>query len=370
MKNLKFKDAGEIFSYLILAILVIFFFVSCFFLYLDRTWSIISGLLIIILEVAFIIRFFPILMAIDMIFEAVHNWKKDRLFFTCKANGEGEQVYEKIINRINKYGKDVAVQNVKREPVCVKYKRTSSSEVFYSSIEKNIIVYRTKFLDDREMSDILSCAKGIASKMKVFTKPWFFLTKEERKAPACRVFVVLVFADDVSQSGIDFIRKERSWDENIVFPCAVDLSRNKYYFDGMKEVHFDGIEGKPSKNIAIRLTNKILFNGKSDLKNNKNLPPCPVGDEMMEAPFFQTLKELIVDDFKEKKINKKIYKNLGNGEVFEKDNILYINKDGRVTSFLLLDTEEDTINVAVSCYWDYPKKNKISKKDMVNLRVK
>ncbi len=371
MKNLKVKDAGEIFTWILLAVLVLLFGVCCYFLYLDRTWSIVSGLLIIILEIVFIIRIFPILMAIDMIFESMRNWKKDRLFFVCKANGEGEQIYEKIINRVKKHGKSIDVENVKREPVCVRYKRTSSAEVFYSSVERNIIVYRTKFLDDKEMSDILSCAKAIASKMKVFTKPWFFLTKEERKAPACRVFVVLVFADDVSQSGIDFIRKERKWDENIVFPCAVDLTRNRYYFDGMRELHFEGMEGKPSKNTAIKLTNKILFNGKSDLKDNNNLPPCPVDDEMLEAPFFETLKELVVEDVKENKTTKKIYKNLNNGEVFEKDNLLYINKDGRVTTFLVLENEEctqDTVDLVVSGFWDYPKKNKISKKDIISLK--
>lgn len=371
MKNLKFKDVGELFSYLILAVLVILFIVSCFFLYLDENWSIVSGLLIIVLEIILIIKLFPVLMAVEIIFETIRNWKKDRLFFTCRANGEGEQIYEKVLNRVNKYGKGVDVENVKREPVCVRYKRTSSAEVFYSSIEKNIIVYRTKFLDEKEISDILSCAKSIAGKMKVFTKPWFFLTKEERKAPACRVFVVVVFADDISQSGIDFIRKERNWDETIVFPCAVDLTRNKYYFDGMKEIHFEGMEGKPSKNIAIKLTNKILFNGKSDLKNNDNLAPCPVGDEVLDTPFFQTLKELIVEDFKDKRTEKKIYKNLNDGDVFEKDNLLYLKKGGRVTSFLILEGEEnpqDNVSVAIGGFWDYPKKNNISKKDIVTLK--
>lgn len=371
MKDLKLRDAGEIFTCILLVVLVLVFGLACFFFYLNETWSIILGLLIMVLELVFIMWFFPLLMAMGMIFESIGNWKKDRLFFTCKSNGEGEQIYGKIINRIKKYGKGVDVENVKRKPICVRYKRTSSAEAFYSSVEKNIIAYRTDFLDDKEMSDILSCAKAISGKMKAFTRPWFFLTKNERKAPACRVFVVLVFADDVSQSGIDFIRKERKWDENIVFPCAVDLKRSRYYFDGMKELHFEGMEGKPSKNIAIKLINRILFNGKSDLKDNDNLPPCPVDNEMLEEPFFQVIKELVVDDFKERKTTKKIYKNLGNGEIFEKDNLLYINKDGRVTTFLIMESEDssqDTVSVAVSGFWDYPKKNKISKKDMINLK--
>ncbi len=58
--------------------------------------------------------------------------------------------------------------------------------------------------------------------------------------------------------------------------------------------------------------------------------------------------------------------------MFEKDNEIYICLEGRVTTFLIFENEEESekIELAVGGFWDYPRRNPISKKDLVKLKEK
>ncbi len=370
MNTLKFKSAW-ICRLLLYAIILMPCILALLLLFTGIGICIILALALFLFEIFLFIKYIPEIMTFDMMLEHICHWQKDRLFFTSASNGSGAQIFDSVLKRVNVYGNSVDIEKTSKGLVCVRHKRVFCSEAFYSSVEKNAIVYKVDCLDTTEIKAILSASKGIAESMKGLTKPYFYLTKKERKAPFCRVFLVLVFANEITEDVIAIVRKERESTHNFFMPCVIDLSNGRYYFDGMKEVHFSGMEGKPSKNMAINFINRLVFNGAPDLKNNENMVPGVISEELLEEPFFRAIKESIIDSQKEKIIKKKIYKNISNNEVFEKDNEIYICIEGRITTFLIFENEElDKIELAVSGFWDYPRRNPISKKDLVKVKEK
>lgn len=243
----------------------------------------------------YLIKLFDLFLLSDLFFSKIRYWKKDRMWFVIESDFDEND----ILSRIKKHGvlweKD-GFYEIK--PLLAKYKRCYSHMTTWSSIEKNIVLYREKNLDEFGYKMILESAQNIVFQMEKQSKASkFFKTKAEQKAPACRSMAVIIIADNVSEEVETLVRCVTGSKESFVLPCVIDLHTDKCYFDGMKSVE---MVGGSAKNVAIDLIKKIVFKGHLPLKNNNEFDYSKMDIKDLEKSLIDFIKEFYREKTKQK----------------------------------------------------------------------
>lgn len=371
MKKLKLKHATlcQILLYLpvILCVLIpILLFVIC-------ENDVICGALLVIgcvLSLVYLIILFPALLGSDIIFSNIRNWKKDRLYFTADCNNDKfDKVIALINKRIKKFGKSCEIDNrLLVVPKSFQYKKAFSIYEAYSSIEKILLVYKIDYLDEANYKKIQASSNlallQLQDNSNIKSKK-----NQTEKSSVCRAVAMIIFADRVNVNIPKLVRKLPNFDNTAIIPCVVDIYAKRFYFDAMKEIYILGAQEKPSKNFAIDLLVKVVFNGRLPLKGNDNLDYSRIKKDLIDKTFFEYIKDFYSEYKKENQVSKKIVKSMRDGELLHKDEIVYLKRGDRVAVFpIVLDNESKLIEILVSGYWDYPKCNKISKTTLKSLK--
>lgn len=369
MKKVKLKHA--VLCQIILLAPIIIFAIMGFVIFGYREDAIggVSLFSFLILSLVYILKLFPILFTGDMLFSMIQYWKKDRLWFSADSIGsKPDEITELILGRVCRYGTPIEEYHAKTKPLYVRYKRCRSSTVFWSSIERIIIIYQVDSLNINTYSSIIDSYSQILSQIKCSKKPFLFQSKEERKAPVCRAAAIIIMAESADEEVIKKVRKLPNFETNAILPCIVDLNARRCYFDGMKDVYISGITGVPPKNIAINLVKKFVFAGRLPLKGNLNYDYSNMSKDMLEQPLFDFIKEFYQETKREKFLSRKISQTMKDGEIREKDDEIFIKRGERVASFLILENESDCLQICTDEYWSFPNHLKISKTVFADLK--
>ncbi len=323
----------------------------------------------IILSLVYLMKNGVLIIATEMLLTTLGYWKKDRLYYETNKNGKGADEVEKtIIERIKKHGKPCTEYKVtSTKPLLVQFKRCFLLEVYYSSLEKNVILFKTDYLDEKLYRDMMTSSKQIASQLKVKSKPLPFLTKSERKAPTARAYAVIILADRVDASIPSLIRKQKEFNETAILPCAVDLSIGRYYFDGYKDAY---MFGKPVKNYAVDLIIALLFKGRLPLKNNDAFDYSNIDREILDDTFFEYCKKFKAEAKTDKKNALKIVKEMQDGEIQVTKDAVYIKKNTKTAELIICsDEDERPISLLSDGCWFHPNHTRISKKMYAEIKA-
>jgi len=370
MKNIKLTQTG----------------LCCFILYLPVIFLVPSGVLAVllcqdsafppfwllaslILSLVYLMKNFAIIAATEILLMTLGYWKKDRLYYETNKNGKDAAEIEKnIIERIKNHGKTCTEYKVSStKPLLVQFKRCYLFEVYYSSLEKNVILFKTDYLDEKLYRDMMTTSKQIVAQLKTKSKPSLFLTKSERKAPTARAYAVIILADRVDASIPSLIRKQKEFDETVILPCAVDLSIGRYYFDGYKDAYFSG---KPVKNYAVDLITALLFKGRLPLKDNDAFDYSNVDREILDTTLFEWCKTFKEENKAEKKATLKAVKNMQDGEIQVTEDAVYIKKNEKTAEFIICSEEDERpVSLLSDGCWFYPNHTRISKKMYAEIKA-
>ncbi len=330
---------------------------------LETTVSVILGVVVLLLGVVYLLCAAAILFSCEIILTIIENWKKDRLWYSQT------QTPDQIIARANCFGKPFKEHTASQFPLLVQNKKTHSSTIFWSSIIRTVIVYKTENLDELTYRKIFASAKQIETQTYSPHKRSIFMTNAENKAPVCHATALIILADKADEAVTTTVRKLPDFEEKALVPCIVDLSQKRVCFDGLKDPTISGMLGTSSKNFAIRLIKKIVFGGRLPLKNNDQFDYSRIDKELLEKSLYDFIVEMRSEFKDSKNKSKKIAKNMVYDEIKIHEESLYIKLGERVAEFTVLDDEnEHDIGIMCDEFWIYPKKQKISKRDKKELK--
>lgn len=316
-------------------------------------------IVLLVLALVYLLVLLPFLIASELLFSTICHWKKDRLWYDAACNGtEPKQIEQVILRRIEGYGKtveDYAVTGL--EPIRVQYKSTYSPNALWSMYERVVIVYRVDHLDESTYRNTQNSTNQILAQLKSINKWALLQTKEERKAPVCRAAAVIVIADSIDHRIPELVRKLPEFHETAVVPCVVDLYTARCYFDGMKEPR---ISGAIAKNMAIELVKKMVFDGRLPLRGNEQMVYTAALCENLDTPLSEYVKQFFAQEKESKASAKRLMSAMGDGDLQQQDDLLYIKREERVASFLVAETQEDHVVIFEDDCWSYPKHHKIA----------
>ena len=325
--------------------------------------SAILGILFWILMVVYLLWFLFVLISGDIVFKIIKNWQKNRLWYSLT------QTPEQIISRANRFGKPFTEHTSSQPPLLVQNKKANSPTIFWSSIIKTVIIYKTENLDELTYRKIFASAKVLEGQTHTPHKRSIFMTKAENNAPVCHAIALIILADKADEAVTASVRKLPDFEETALVPCIVDLSSKKVYFDGLSDPTISGMTGTSPKNYAHKLITKIVFGGKLPLENNHQFDYSRIDSELLEKTLYDFIIEMQSALKDSKNESKKIAKNMVYDEIKIHEESLFIKLGERVAEFTVFgDENEQDIGIMCDDFWIYPKKQKISKKDKKELK--
>ena len=324
----------------------------------------------------FMISHYALLMMTSMFLEVYHAHLQGRSHFTCPQNGKDQAtIRKKILRRAERFGYPYELDIIPKELVTVRYKNTPSMTVYYHRIEKLLLVYEVDVLDADASRKLWQSANAVTNTICKEKKPLYRKPKGYSKKNSTSVAVVIL-ANTVSPDVAAKLAKDNiKMDDRSLLFCAVELSTAKYYFDNQKEPFMFTY---PVKNRAINRIRRVVFGGRVPLRDNPHTLPIPQGfekdgfDPEMSLWHFmkRTQKELKKELKGMSRREKKQFQEMQSGTVTMDDGWLYCKLGDRVSAMMVDDDENDPQKkqVILSLNWEYPKSNRISKKDNAVIR--
>lgn len=325
----------------------------------------------------FMFKNFGVLMLLDTILSLLHCYYSARKSFKCKRNGTSpEKIKKKILKRVRFFGRKKMVSNVTPIPEILKYSAKSSWTVYYKGIDKLLLTYSVSFLDDNTLENISKSAR-INIKQYAGKGKRLLLDPSQKKEKVTVASVVVIFADKLEEKTKANLFKTLSKNNGdgeleSTLICVIDLENAIYYFDSVRE-SFTGF-GYPAKNRAYHMIRKYVFGRKINIRKNKEYVDLPKGlicynkDKDTLWSVWRSIKN---EDTNYSKTKKKIFKRLQSGEYIFDDDVFYYKIGDRALD-LLVESDEKGKSVTIQYVdtWSYPKSNKISKKDIQEIRNK
>lgn len=331
-------------------------------------WFTMLIILPMILALVYLFKNLTLFMVSDIVFSIIRSWKKARLWFETDINGTSRKVAEKkILSRCRRLSKKYDCDKHFIEPLSLHYRQKSSSSIHWAKIDKFVAVYSVDFLDEELYKEIIKSAKANFKTLHKPFKPTIFTDKRQKKAPNAKCCAVIILADSVSAYVIPKASKCTEDKQcGCIMPLVADFSTKRYYFDSMKEAFEPGLMGRPEKNYSIDVVKKYVFAGKLPLKNNNRMLDFELDGIDLEKSLWQFIKEFKQEGKQIEKSTRKLIEKLKDNEVCYKDEEVFFKLGERTASFLATwdEDNEEKIDVLLLNEWTYPKKSKISLKDM------
>ena len=315
---------------------------------------------------AYILKSFPLLMALDIALACIHCHNTARTEFPLKKNFSTD----KTKNKIKKLGKACPPASISPRPEILQYKFSSSATVYASGIEKVLMSYDAEYLDKSLYDMIFRSASANSSALKGTKKPCL-LDSTQRGAPLNRVTVIFIFArriDEKLRASLHDVVSKSAGDgiDTAFLPCVIDLENSTCVFNSLR-APYTGF-AYPVINRGIRIIKNILFDGSLPIANNENRL-VPLDDFDLEQSLWDfwsfTKSELKAED---KKDNKR-FKEMVHGEIITDDGCIYVKWEERgVLLFTELNEAAKTAEIEAPDFWFYPKVNPIAKKTMAEIR--
>lgn len=321
----------------------------------------------------FMISHFAILMMTSMCLEMYQAYLHGRRHFTCSKNGKDPATIRKrILRRVGRFGSPYEVKAVPPELLIIRYKNSPSATVYFHRIEKLLLVYEVEELDKDTFRKLWQSAHAMTNLISKEQKPLYRKPRGHSKDNSVSVAAVIL-ANTVSPDvAADLAETEAKMEDRHVLFCAVELSTAKYYFDNQKEpflFHY------PTKNRVVNLVHRRVFGGRVPLRNNPHMLPAPMWLERDHFDPEDSLWSFMKYAKKELKgigrSDKKRFQEMQDGTVIPDDGWLYCKLGERVSAMMVDDDENDPQKkqVILSLNWEYPKSNRISKKDNATIRA-
>lgn len=318
-----------------------------------------------VLLLIYIFKNMAFLMGMDVILATISGVQRARKRYYSKCNGDSAPVaYKRIARRAAFFGKRVDDVVKKPAPRLVKFKSSRSQTVFYSKIEKMLLVFEAEHLNIDTYRAILDASEAISRTTSA--------QKPKKAGKVSYAVVCVILANSVFDGIEELINKQGAvFKDKVILPCVADLGSGVYYFDGVREP-FSGM-AYPTKNRAINMIKKYVFGGKIPLRGNHEELPAPKAYENdLEKSFFEYKKEMKrefnggLDDSAKRMVEK-----MDDNEVLMDEDIVYCKLGGRVAAVIVdFDGDSNEASALLSDCWDYPKKSKISKADKALLRTR
>ena len=315
--------------------------------------------------VYYIIRNIIVLMGIDMCTALVHCQNKARTQYPLPAHRTMEQMEESI----SRYGRKCKPLPKSPQPSALRYRFQPSFTFFAKGIEKVVATYHVSLLDQEAYREIFNSATSNSLVLTGTVKPRF-LDKEQKKAPLNRVTVIVIFAQRVEAQLRGRLYEEvckRCGDEDDVsiLPCVIDLEHRTCVFNSLV-IPYYGFQ-YAVKNRGIRLVKRFVFGGRIKLAGNEHRLP-PLKDCNPEDTLWKFWGDLRRELKQEKQKDKRQFEKMEDGEICLRQNALYLKYGNKgVCLFVSMDGEKRCAEVSAVDLWEYPKSNKISKKDIQEL---
>lgn len=321
----------------------------------------------------FMISHFAILMMTSMCLEMYQAYLHGRRHFTCSKNGKDPATIRKrILRRVGRFGSPYEVKAVPPELLIIRYKNSPSATVYFHRIEKLLLVYEVEELDKDTLRKLWQSAHAMTNIISKEQKPLYRKPRGHSKDNSVSVAAVIL-ANTVSPDvAADLAETEAKMEDRHVLFCAVELSTAKYYFDNQKEpflFHY------PTKNRVVNLVHRRVFGGRVPLRSNPHMLPEPLWLKRDEFHPEDSLWSFMARAQKELKgigrSEKKRFQEMQEGTVILDDGWLYCKLGERVSTMMVDDDENDPQKkqVILSLNWEYPKSNRISKKDNATIRA-
>jgi hypothetical protein len=321
----------------------------------------------------FMISHFAILMMTSMCLEMYQAYLHGRRHFTCSKNGKDPATIRKrILRRVGRFGSPYEVKAVPPELLIIRYKNSPSATVYFHRIEKLLLVYEVEELDKDTLRKLWQSAHAMTNIISKEQKPLYRKPRGHSKDNSVSVAAVIL-ANTVSPDvAADLAETEAKMEDRHVLFCAVELSTAKYYFDNQKEpflFHY------PTKNRVVNLVHRRVFGGRVPLRSNPHMLPAPMWLERDHFDPEDSLWSFMKYAKKELKgigrSEKKRFQEMQEGTVILDDGWLYCKLGERVSTMMVDDDENDPQKkqVILSLNWEYPKSNRISKKDNATIRA-
>jgi hypothetical protein len=321
----------------------------------------------------FMISHFAILMMTSMCLEMYQAYLHGRRHFTCSKNGKDPATIRKrILRRVGRFGSPYEVKAVPPELLIIRYKNSPSATVYFHRIEKLLLVYEVEELDKDMLRKLWQSAHAMTNIISKEQKPLYRKPRGHSKDNSVSVAAVIL-ANTVSPDvAADLAETEAKMEDRHVLFCAVELSTAKYYFDNQKEpflFHY------PTKNRVVNLVHRRVFGGRVPLRSNPHMLPEPLWLKRDEFHPEDSLWSFMARAQKELKgigrSEKKRFQEMQEGTVILDDGWLYCKLGERVSTMMVDDDENDPQKkqVILSLNWEYPKSNRISKKDNATIRA-
>ena len=321
----------------------------------------------------FMISHFALLMMTSMCLELYRAHLHGRRYFTCPKNGKDPAgIRRRILRRVGRFGSPYEVKAVPPELLTIRYKNSPSGTVYYHRIEKLLLVYEVDTLDREAFRKLLQSAGSITDIIGREQKPLYRKPREHSKDNSVSVAAVILAGTVSPDVAADLVEAKIKMEDRHVLFCAVELSTAKYYFDNQKEpflFHY------PTKNRVVNLVRRRVFGGRVPLRNNPHLLPEPMWLARDHYDPEESLWSFMKYAQKELKgigrSEKKRFQEMPNGTVTMDDGWLYCKLEDRVSTMMVDDDENDPQKkqVILSLNWEYPKSNRISKKDNATIRT-
>ena len=282
---------------------------------------------------------------------------------------------EALKRKLARYGAECEPAAVSPRPDVLRYGSSPSAFVDASGIETVVAWYHADELDERLYLQMKSAAKFNAKKLEG-QKHYHIVDRQQRKAPLNRCTVMIVCAARVEEAFRQELYKtvcKGLGDEfdHAFLGCVLDLEQKICTFDSLRVPHIVLAGTAPAKNRGIALIESLVFDHHLPLDTAAERPEKhawikDLDPEMTLWEFLRAQKqELGLIDTE----NQKQFKKMQHGEVALVDDLLFIKWHERGT--LTAVEPDDTlgrVTVAPLLYWDFPKANQISKKDLQALR--
>ena len=275
---------------------------------------------------------------------SVQAWQRARLWYETDVNGKTRtEVETNIKQKINAKGTSHATVQGYFPPICVQYvleRKRSVFLQFISEADKICLLYSVDRLDAALYKQIMASARKNASP----------LVKDARKRMGFRLAVsVIILADNVEESLLPLKVETKAFQDEIFFPCIIDLSSGRYYFDALKISLLSN--NSHIKNIAISLTIKMLFGGRPPLKGNENF--LEWGGVSLETSLWDHMRKIHVTEGEASETLP--YFIPSNTVVFHK-NYLYFKTSGKTVAWEYTVDEKDEHKIhVISSYSFYIK---------------
>lgn len=311
------------------------------------------------------------LIASDVVFYGIRQWKLDRSEYRTRRNGIGRNVIERTLRRrCARWGKRFRSKTRKATKAEVYYRHGISWVSWWSAIEKKVVICTAETLTKETYDRLLAQVNwmlAIVPDGKIR-----FKSKSEKKAPRARASVILFLADTVDEEVKRLVREPVAFNETgCILPCAIQCSDGSYYLNCTKEYCDGSMIPKSARNYAAGMIRKLVFSHRLPKENWEtqlaweDLP----NSDMTRFHYNMTLWEYCKSAHKElrsgvtaqEKEREKQFRRLKNGEVFVGTGVVWYKRTNRLAECVFMPVGEDEKTVALfpNAVWFYRKNDSV-----------